>query len=1250
MLGNFNQAQNATETALNSAGSAMQENAAYMEGLEASLDKLKATWQNFANNVLSSDFVKWALDAANALLEFANTGFGQVIVKGAILATTLTAIVGGGAKLKAIFSDVSLINRFGSSILKLGSDFITAFSMVRSFKDGLVALELVIEAHPLGAFITILGAAVGVAKLATNAIEKHQQALEEDARASLEAANKQAEAAQNLKELVSQYEELTAIEERTNEQEFQYLDINAQIIKALGDRAIELKGLKAGTEEYTQALKEMTQAEIDSSVGDAYKAATDAAEALTNKAKSEGTGLYFPREDFDRWKELFKDIEGVQIEEETKSVYFTFDRNDADSLLAFYNSLQKVQSKLNQEAEETGDTSIFETQIYTSLEGILRRLSDTTNAYAEARTVLYQQKAFQQIFEAEEQGIIDSKKAFDAYIRAIQSNAQYTEEYKQILIETAKEAYPQYVSATQKAVGAASEFKAQLNDVSKVVREEFEETGSISVETLNKLEKAFPGATDALVDAKGELTDVGKAALASNSAFSKFISGFKKVSVEVKNIDTGNVNSFVETLKEVKSTFEENRTKGEALTSFYEAMEGPIKSASNAQEEQVNVLKRLIQQYPSLQQAMYNADGTLTTLGKQALSNVNIFYTLANSFKTVEVASRQMSLADAISELESLETAALFSVGAMDYYVKLKNAIDAAKSDLPDFTIPTPTGGGGGSSEDKRLTALKNVVSTRKSELTLMEKQGKSADEQVEKMKQIQQALHEQAEYLRATEAAQSDINALSSEWWDIQENINELLKEQYDNRIALLESELSLLEKTSASDDERISKIKDIQSELEAEYRFMQDIGSSQEELNELAAKWYDLQEDINSILRDTAQKQIDAIQDQIDQLETAIDYVVDKAQEEIDKLEDAKDAVEARYDAEKERIQEQIDNLEKTNDALEKEITLQEKLDALARAKAKKKYVYKDGRFQYVDDIDAINEAQKELNDFIDEQARQEAIDNLNKGIDDLESAKNKELEILDQEIKGWEDFQKQWGSIVDNYQKEQDRLIAEQVFGINLEGQNWETRLGNLQSYVSRYNDLQSQLKQAQANYDSIGSGGASFEPGASSAEQQKQNIIAQMKANSAAWMVAYNAGDKAEMARLEAENQRLGAMIGAVYNSGQGKWYDGTTGLPLYAKGTISAKGGISIVGEEGAEMRILNKGDGIIPANMTANLMEIGKYSLPELLSMAGGSEGGATTIHIETVELPNVRDVDDFVTTLANNFVNRAIQVGSNRT
>ena len=48
------------------------------------------------------------------------------------------------------------------------------------------------------------------------------------------------------------------------------------------------------------------------------------------------------------------------------------------------------------------------------------------------------------------------------------------------------------------------------------------------------------------------------------------------------------------------------------------------------------------------------------------------------------------------------------------------------------------------------------------------------------------------------------------------------------------------------------------------------------------------------------------------------------------------------------------------------------------------------------------------------------------------------------------------------------------------------------------------------------------------------------------------------------------------------------------IPHYASGTLSAKGGLSKVGENGAELRVLNQGDGIIPANVTANLMAIGE--------------------------------------------------------
>lgn len=88
-----------------------------------------------------------------------------------------------------------------------------------------------------------------------------------------------------------------------------------------------------------------------------------------------------------------------------------------------------------------------------------------------------------------------------------------------------------------------------------------------------------------------------------------------------------------------------------------------------------------------------------------------------------------------------------------------------------------PSSGSTKSQTDKQLAAHKENVSLLKSELTLMEKQGKSVGEQVEKIKAIQNALHRQAEYMRSIGASQDEINALSAEWYDWQEKIAELQK-----------------------------------------------------------------------------------------------------------------------------------------------------------------------------------------------------------------------------------------------------------------------------------------------------------------------------------------------------------------------------------------------------------------------------------------------------------------------------------------
>lgn len=103
----------------------------------------------------------------------------------------------------------------------------------------------------------------------------------------------------------------------------------------------------------------------------------------------------------------------------------------------------------------------------------------------------------------------------------------------------------------------------------------------------------------------------------------------------------------------------------------------------------------------------------------------------------------------------------------------------------------------------------------------------------------------------------------------------------------------------------------------------------------------------------------------------------------------------------------------------------------------------------------------------------------------------------------------------------------------------------------------------------------------------------------------------------------------------------------TRIPHYAKGTTSAKGGLSLVGEKGTELRVLNRGDGIIPADITKNLMEFGvdpakmimdnlNKNIPDYKNIITPVNTSTdNSIHIDKVEMSGVNDVQSFMKELS---------------
>lgn len=87
---------------------------------------------------------------------------------------------------------------------------------------------------------------------------------------------------------------------------------------------------------------------------------------------------------------------------------------------------------------------------------------------------------------------------------------------------------------------------------------------------------------------------------------------------------------------------------------------------------------------------------------------------------------------------------------------------------------------------------------------------------------------------------------------------------------------------------------------------------------------------------------------------------------------------------------------------------------------------------------------------------------------------------------------------------------------------------------------------------------------------------------------------------------------------------------------YAGGTTNARGGLSLVGEQGAELRVLNQGDGIIPADATRNLMELSKFNVKDLMAGIGKAIVTNYSFDISRLELPNVANAGDFLDGLKN--------------
>lgn len=461
--------------------------------------------------------------------------------------------------------------------------------------------------------------------------------------------------------------------------------------------------------------------------------------------------------------------------------------------------------------------------------------------------------------------------------------------------------------------------------------------------------------------------------------------------------------------------------------------------------------------------------------------------------------------------------------------------------------------------------------------------------------------------------------------------------EDEFDSWLAKMEHALAMGEISEEDYYERLKEMSDEyfkgdEEYLEKYWKYEEQYYSwKQKQIETAAEAEKKAQEEALERQKEKLKLQQQELQTEQDNLNAVISYAQKYSQKQIDDIDERINKLKDEANAIKDNYQDQIDKLKETNEALDDQIEKQKLLEALAKAQQTKKYVFKDGRFQYVDDVDAITSAQEALDNFNRQQSLNERVALLEKQRDAELASNEAAQKALEQQKQRWQDYKDGWANLTDEYEYNQNELLALEQYGIDFEKATWDERIANLNDFKERYAQNVKDLEKLAARLNSLETSGSSSGTIQTATKvDPDQAILDEMKANSQAWWFAST--DK-EREAIHKRNVELNEMLSkkGTYDPGSGKWSH-------YAKGTTSARGGLSLVGEKGAELRVLNKGDGVVPAHMTENLMDWGTQKPNDFVNkmLNKGKEMLSNVINVGNVSLPNVQNAKEFVSELKN--------------
>lgn len=394
IMTNFETAVGATEAALNSEGSAMEENNKRMESLEGKTKQLQSAWQNFARNTINSEFIKGILSATTAIINFTDKigGLAPVItlVSGLILALKWDKVIEGFSALGTGIKSIKSLGSTFSTLIKLSIETKTSISNVS--KEVLTASERMNMAKVAVSGLTLaLTAAIAV----WNLYKQSQEDTNQKTKEHIEGLEKSITGIDDVKK---QYNEIKKSQDTEEEQKAKLIKlqetlnnlyknnnlnlykedldkVNEELDKLSANKVAELRAELSGeTEKFSEQSKSWVYAAYNlgtfgDMVGDIFSGVAGDADLMQRKLGLTGTNL-------------FKDLNTVnnKITETGKLLTQATQEGNTD-LVEYYSRQAKMLNNTKALMERTGKDilEVYKKMYQNRMSGIVFTEEELTN-------------------------------------------------------------------------------------------------------------------------------------------------------------------------------------------------------------------------------------------------------------------------------------------------------------------------------------------------------------------------------------------------------------------------------------------------------------------------------------------------------------------------------------------------------------------------------------------------------------------------------------------------------------------------------------------------------------------------------------------------------------------------------------------------------------------------------------------------------------------------------------------------------